>query len=129
MVGASTLGIESEAALARLPHQQLVAELQLVELRGEFAFGDKLEEKFDLIFIRRRDDRIRTLGTLFRSLHAECGVLSGGKLELAAGLDANHPEVRGKVHALGNLRMVKLVIRSAHRRTRCTVDRKRFLKF
>src|SRR5271170_1714921 len=114
MIGFSALRFQREAALGRFAHQQRIAGLQLVQQRSERAFGHKLEEKFHFIFERSRGDRIRALHAFSAALHSQRGVLPGNKLEVSTHTDAEHPQVRCKIDAPGNLRVVKLVVRSCH---------------
>src|SRR5271169_6716681 len=114
MILPSALRIERKSAFRDLAHQQAVTRLQLVQPRRERSFRHQLEEKLNLTFKRRRRNRIRTLRPLAVVLHPQRGVLSRNKLELPACLDAKHPQVSRKVHALGNSRLEKLVVRDHH---------------
>ena len=110
----AALRIEREFAFWYFPHQQFVARLQLVKPRRECSFRHQLKEKFNFIFKRRRGNRIRTLRPLAIVLHTQRGVLARDKLELPAGLDANHPQVRSELHPLGDPRPVKLLVPNRH---------------
>src|SRR5439155_25586688 len=79
----------------------------------------QFEKKLHFVFVGRRHDRIASLGTLLRSLHTQCGVLHGRELEFAAEIDANHPEVVGKIKPLRNSWAIKLLVGSAHQDLPC----------
>src|ERR1700733_15317628 len=111
MVLSFALGIEREFSFGDFPHQQLIAGLQFVQARSESSCGHQFEEEFDFIFKRRGDDRVRTLGPSAVVLYPERRVLPGSKLELAAGLNANHPKVGRELLAGGDPCQVKLIVR------------------
>src|SRR5229473_4337030 len=115
MVGSAAPGVERKSSLSDLAHEQFVASLQLMELRCEIAVRYEFEEKLHLVFIGRRHDRIGSLGPLLRSLHTQGGVLPGHEFEFSAGIDTNHPEVRGKINPLRNSWAIKLLVGSAHK--------------
>jgi len=98
MVGSTAPGVECKPALGNLAHEQLVAPLQLIELRCEVAVRYEFEEKLHFVLIGRRHDRIGSLRPLLRSLNTQGGVLPGRELEFTAGIDANHPKVRVKIN-------------------------------
>src|SRR5580704_9498157 len=114
MMVATVGGFERKAALGRFTHEEFIAGLELVQARGEGSFGNKLEEKLDLVFRWRRDDGIRALDAFAISLHAECGVLAGEKVEVLSRVDAEPPEIGREVSAMGDARAIKLVVRSRH---------------
>src|ERR1700733_8014574 len=110
MVLSFALGIEREFSFGDFPHQQLIAGLQFVQARSESSFRHQFEEKFDFIFKGRGDDRVRTLGPPAVVLYPERRVLPRSKLELAAGLNANHPKVGRELLAGGNPCPVKFIV-------------------
>ena len=114
MVLASTFGIQRAFSLSHFSHQQIVAGLQLEEARRQRPFRHKFEEEFNFVFKGSRDDRLGTLCPLAVVLDSECGVLTRSKLELAAGLDANHPQVRSELLALRDPCPVKFLVPYHH---------------
>src|SRR5581483_6328254 len=87
---------------------------EVIELRCQLAFGYQLKKEFDLLLIRRRHNRIRALRAFLRALHPKSRILSGRELEFAAGVDADHPQIGGKIDTLGDLRVIKLVVGCWH---------------
>src|SRR5690348_13300781 len=114
MISAGCFAIETEPSLGRLAHEHLVPELQLVELRREFAFRNQFKEKFDLALIRRRHNRVGTFGTFVGTLHAQRRVLARLEFKFAARIDADTPKVRSDIDALGNFRVIELVVGGGH---------------
>ena len=110
----AALRIEREFAFWYSPHQQFVARLQFVKARRQCSLRHQLKEEFNFIFKRRRGNRIRTLRPLAIVLHTERGILARDKLELPAGLDANHPQVRCELHPLGDPCPVKFLVPNCH---------------
>ena len=114
MILAAADRVEHKAAFAGLPHQQFIASLERVNLRGQFAMRNQFEEEFDFSLIGRGRDGIRAFRAFVLALHAEGGVLAGSELELGSGIDANHPELRREIDALGNPGPIVLVLGSGH---------------
>src|SRR5438445_1071836 len=77
---------------------------------------NKLKEKLDLLLVGRRDTRVRPRHTHLRSLDAEQSILPGDKVELPAGIHADHPEVFREIGALSDPGAEELVLGSVHRR-------------
>src|SRR6267154_597605 len=115
MIRAAVCRLECEPSFGRFAHEQFVAGLQLVEFWRERSIGHQFEEKLNFIFRGRRGDRIWTLDALASLFHTERGVLPGEKVEVLSRLNAKHPQVGREVSALGDSRVIKLVVRSRHR--------------
>jgi hypothetical protein len=56
VVRPATCLVEDEAALGRLAKAESVADLQLMQQRGQIGIGHQLEEEFQLRLVRRRHD-------------------------------------------------------------------------
>src|SRR5581483_10222632 len=87
---------------------------EVIELRCQLAFGYQLKKEFDLLLIRRRHNRIRALRAFLRALYPKCRILSGRELEFTPGIDADHPQIGGKIDTLGDLRVIKLIVGCWH---------------
>ena len=65
--------------------------------------------------MRRRHDGVGPLPALIWTFEAQGCILAGSELELAVGLDADHPQLGGDVHTLGNGRAMKFFcVAAAH---------------
>src|SRR3989441_1741656 len=112
----TTLFRSRKATFRDLAKSELIAHMEFVEQRREFPMRHKLKEKFDLLLVGRGDNRVRPLHKLLRGLDAERGVLPGDKVELPAGIHADHPEVFREIGALSDPGAEELVLGSVHRR-------------
>jgi hypothetical protein len=52
MVLAAACRIKNETTLRRFAHEQFVAGLQRVDLRGQFAMRHQFEKELDFVFVR-----------------------------------------------------------------------------
>src|SRR5580698_2844392 len=96
VVGAAAAKVEGEAAFRYFAAVELVAFLQFVEERCQFALRDELDEKFEeTFFVRRRDDRVGALDALFAAVDAECGVLTRFEGKWPARIDFYQPQIFG----------------------------------
>src|SRR2546429_5322266 len=77
--------------------------MQFVKMRSQFALRHKLDEKFEHIFIGRRNNRIRALDSFSIVVNAERRILSRFEAERPAGIDADQPEIFAQIFPLDNL--------------------------
>src|SRR5260370_9140006 len=85
------LAIECKAALGYFAQCKLVAHLQLVQRRRQFAPRNQLEEKLQFVLVRRGDNRIGAFDMFLWRDDTQGRVLSRQQCELSSRLYANGP--------------------------------------
>jgi hypothetical protein len=79
----------------------------------------QFEEELKLFFVRQRDTGISSFRPFVRTLYTQRGVLSELEPELTARDSTNHPEIRGNIYALDDLRLIELLIDSVYMELNC----------
>src|SRR5579871_673639 len=100
MVGASASQIECEAAFRDFAAKQGIAGFEFVEVWGELAMRHKLDEKFEGLFVRGRNNGVGALDALVFVVDTQRGVLTGFEGERAAGIHAKQPQILRQILAL-----------------------------
>ena len=93
MIGAAAPQIEGEAPLRDFAAEQVVADLQIVQFRSEFALGHELDEKLEALFVRRRNNGVGALDAFALVVNAEGSVLPRLEGKRPAGVHADHPQI------------------------------------
>src|SRR5580692_8225944 len=114
MILVAALQVEGEAAFRNLAHTDFIACVQLIELGSQRAVGNELEKNLELRLVGGRDDRISALDQAIAVGHTQRSVLTRNKIELAAGIELDLPEVMGDLVALGDAGAVELVPAERH---------------
>jgi len=109
VVGAAAAQVERETALSDSAAQKSVAYAESVEIRREPAVGNEFKKKFEKLFIRGGNDRVGALDALAVAFESESGVLAGTEFERDAGIEAQEPQVRGKIATFENASMKMLI--------------------
>ena len=89
MLAVPRLDVDVEDSFCLLAHEDLVADLELVELGRERAFRHLLDEEFELGLVRARNDGEGALQDLLALVDPEGHVLAGLENQLLGGL---HPD-------------------------------------
>jgi hypothetical protein len=114
VLGAATAQVERETAFGDFAAQKSVAHAESVEIRREPAVGDEFKKKFEKLFIRGGNDGVGALDALAVAFESESGVLAGTEFERATGIEAQEPQVRGKIATLENASMKMFVSGRGH---------------
>src|SRR5580704_16380432 len=113
MIGAATPQIESEAPLGDFAAEQVVANLQMVQLRSEFALRHELDEKLEALFVRRRNNGVGAFNAFAFVVNAQSSVLPCLEGKWPAGIDADQPQIFRQIPSLDHARSEMLVRRQS----------------
>src|SRR5579863_2424106 len=114
MIGATALEVQSESAFGNFPAKQFVAHLQFIKFRRQFALRYQFQEKFQTVFVWRRNNRVGPLNPLALVIHAQGCVLPSFKLEWPARIHLYQPQILRQLPPFQNCRFVVLVARRCH---------------